>query len=280
MKILVTGYTGQLGYDVVQNGLERGLIMRGTGSKDLDITDENSVYQYVASLKPDAIIHCGAYTGVDKAEDEQEQCWKVNVEGTRYLVKAAQQVKAKFMYISTDYVFNGIGDMPFNETDPPHPVGYYGLTKFEGEKIVQSYLTEWFIVRISWVFGKNGNNFVKTMLRLAEQYDEINVVGDQIGSPTYTFDAARLIIDMIQTDKYGIYHASNEGYCSWAEFAEEIFRLTGNSVKVNSITTEEYPTRAARPKNSRLRKNKLNENGFEPLPPWQEALKHFLNQLR
>lgn len=276
IKILVTGYTGQLGYDVVQNGLERGFEMIGVGSKDLNITDERLVDQYVKSLRPDAIIHCGAYTAVDKAEDDKENCWKVNVEGTRYLAKAAQEINAKFMYISTDYVFDGLGDKPFVETDPPNPVGYYGLTKYEGEKIVQSHLTEWFIVRISWVFGINGNNFVKTMLRLAEHYDEINVVADQVGSPTYTFHAARLVIDMIQTDKYGIYHATNEGFCSWAEFAKEIFRITGKKVKVNSITTEEYPTRAKRPKNSRLSKKKIIDNGFKALPPWQESLKHFL----
>lgn len=277
MKILVTGYTGQLGYDVVRNGVMRGLDMAGVGSKDLNITDERVVNQFVKSMKPDAIIHCGAYTGVDKAEDDKENCWKVNVEGTQNLVRAAKEIKAKFMYISTDYVFDGLGERPFNETDLPNPVGYYGYTKYEGEKIVQSHLTEWFIVRISWVFGVNGNNFVKTMVRLAELQDEINVVGDQIGSPTYTFDIARLLIDMIQTDKYGIYHAANEGFCSWSEFAKEIFRLTGKAVKVNSISTVEYPTRAIRPKNSRLLKKKIIDNGFEPLPPWQASLKHFLN---
>jgi dTDP-4-dehydrorhamnose reductase len=275
MKILVTGYTGQLGYDVVQNGLSRDFDMIGVGSKDLNITDEYAVKKYVRTLKPDAIIHCGAYTAVDKAEDDKENCWKVNVEGTRYLVQAAQEIKAKFMYISTDYIFDGLGDKPFVETDLPHPIGYYGLTKYEGEKMVQAQLTEWFIVRISWVFGINGNNFVKTMMRLSEHQNEIKVVGDQVGSPTYTFDAARLIIDMIQTDKYGIYHATNEGFCSWSEFAKEIFRITGKKVKVKSISTEEYPTRAKRPKNSRLSKKKIIDNGFKTLPPWQ-SLKHFL----
>lgn len=279
MKILVTGYTGQLGYDVVRNGLERGFDMVGVGSKDLDITDERSVYQFVKEMEPDVIIHCGAYTGVEKAEDDKENCWKVNVDGTKYLVRAAKETKAKFMYISTDYVFDGLGERPFMETDLPNPFGYYGLTKYEGEKIVQSLLTEWFIVRISWVFGINGNNFVKTMLQLAERCDEINVVGDQIGSPTYTFDLSCLLMDMIQTDRYGIYHASNEGFCSWSEFAKEIFHLAGKAVRVNSITSEEYPTRATRPKNSRMFKKKIIDNGFEPLPPWQAALKHFLNAL-
>lgn len=279
MKILVTGYTGQLGYDVVRNGLERGLDMVGVGSKDLDITDERSVYQFVKEMKPDAIIHCGAYTAVDKAEDDKENCWKVNVEGTKNLVRAAKEAKAKFMYISTDYVFDGLGEKPFIETDPPNPVGYYGLTKYEGEKVVQSLLTEWFIVRISWVFGINGNNFIKTMLKLADRLDVINVVGDQIGSPTSTVDLSRLLLDMIQTNRYGIYHAANEGFCSWSEFANEIFQLAGKTVKVNSITTEEYPTRANRPKNSRMSKKKIIDNGFEPLPPWQTAVKHFLNAL-
>lgn len=279
MKILVTGYTGQLGYDVVHEGLSRGFEMIGVGSKDLDITDEMKVFQYVKELNPNAIIHCAAYTAVDKAEDDKENCWNVNVNGTSFLAKAAKEVKAKFMYISTDYVFDGQGTSPFLETDQASPVGYYGLTKFEGEKVIKSLLTDWFIVRISWVFGMNGNNFVKTMLRLAETRNELNVVGDQVGSPTNTFDLARLLIEMIQTEKYGIYHATNEGFCSWADFAKEIFDLTGKDVKVNSISTEEYPTRAVRPKNSRLSKQKLIENGFEPLPKWQDSLNIYLEQL-
>jgi dTDP-4-dehydrorhamnose reductase len=201
----------------------------------------------------------------------------VNVEGTKYLANAAKDINAKFMYISTDYVFNGAGDVPFIETDEPSPVGYYGLTKYEGEKVVQSLLSEWFIVRISWVFGLNGNNFVKTMLRLAETREELSVVGDQVGSPTNTFDLSRLLLDMIQTEKYGIYHATNEGFCSWAEFAKEIFHFSGKTVKVNSIPTEEYPTRAVRPKNSRMSKTKLVDNGFKPLPSWQDSLKNYLN---
>ena len=279
MKILVTGYTGQLGYDVVREGTSRGLEMIGIGSKDLDITNALLVDQYFREVKPDAIIHCAAYTAVDKAEDDKETCWNVNVEGAKYLAKAAKEANAKFMYISTDYVFNGEGETPFAETDLTNPVGYYGQTKSEGEKAVQFLLEEYFIVRISWVFGMNGNNFVKSMLRLAETRDELNVVGDQVGSPTYTFDLSRLLIDMIQTDKYGIYHASNEGFCSWAEFAKEIFQQSGKSVKVNAITTEEYPTRAVRPKNSRMSKQKLIDNGFEPLPKWQESLNHYLKQL-
>lgn len=279
MKILVTGYTGQLGFDVVREGLEKGFEMVGVGSKDLDITNEIAVEQYVKKVKPDAIIHCAAYTAVDKAEDDRETCWNVNVEGTKHLALAAQGVNAKFIYISTDYVFDGQGDKPFVETDTPDPVGYYGLTKLQGEKVVSELINESFIVRISWVFGINGNNFIKTMLRLAETRDELNVVGDQYGSPTYTFDLARLLIDMIQTDKYGIYHASNEGFCSWAEFATEIFRQANKAVKVNHITTDEYPTRATRPKNSRMSKQKLVEKGFMPLPKWQDAVAKYLEEL-
>jgi len=279
MKVLVTGYTGQLGYDVVQYGSKMGLSMVGIGSKDLDITNEAAVTYYVKEVNPDAIIHCAAYTAVDKAEDDKNTCWNVNVEGTKHLAKAAREIDAKFLYISTDYVFNGEGETPFQETDKINPIGYYGFTKYEGEKVVKQLLDHWFIVRISWVFGINGSNFVKTMLRLAETRNELNVVGDQVGSPTYTFDLARLIIEMIQSDKYGVYHASNSGFCSWADFAQEIFRQANVDMKVNSISTEEYPTRAVRPKNSRMSKQKLIENGFLPLPKWQDALEHYLNEL-
>ncbi|MEK5338499.1 dTDP-4-dehydrorhamnose reductase [Weizmannia sp. FSL W8-1119] len=279
MKILVTGYTGQLGYDVVKEGLNRGLEMIGIGQKDLDITNEKDVHQYVEELKPDAIIHCAAYTAVDLAEEQKEMCWDVNVNGTKYLAAAAKASRSKFMFISTDYVFKGEGTEPFSESAPANPVNYYGYTKYEAEKVVRSLLTNAFIVRISWVFGINGKNFIKTMLRLAESYDQVNVVGDQIGSPTYTFDLARLLVDMIQTEKYGVYHATNEGFCSWAEFAEDIFKQAGKNVKVNAITTEEYPTKAVRPKNSRLSKQKLRDNGFEPLRPWKEALAHYLKEL-
>lgn len=280
MKILVTGFTGQLGYDLVKFGQQIGLEMIGIGSSDLDITIEEDVFQYVNQVKPDAIIHSAAYTAVDKAEDDKETCWAVNVEGTRNLAKAANAVSAKFMYISTDYVFDGNGDTPFNEVDQTNPIGYYGITKNEGETIVQQILEHWFIVRISWVFGLNGNNFVKTMLRLAETRDELNVVGDQIGSPTYTKDLAKLLIEMIQTEKYGIYHATNEGFCSWAEFAREIFKVAGKQVAVHSIKTEDYPTRAIRPKNSRLSKQKIVQNGFSPLPRWQDAVREYVEELK
>ncbi|MDK7472877.1 dTDP-4-dehydrorhamnose reductase [Bacillus paranthracis] len=280
MKILVTGYNGQLGYDVVKRGEKQGLEMQGIGIEDLDITNEAAVYEFVDNVKPDAIIHCAAYTAVDKSEDDKELCWNVNVEGTKYLATAAKKLNAKFVYISTDYVFDGEGTRAFVETDTPNPVGYYGLTKYEGEKVVRSLIDNNFIVRISWVFGINGNNFIKTMLRLGETRNELNVVGDQIGSPTYTYDLARLLIDMVVTEKYGTYHATNEGFCSWAEFAQEIFEIAGQDVKVNSITTEEYPTRAVRPKNSRMSKQKLIDNGFEPLQDWKKATKHYITQLQ
>lgn len=279
MKILVTGYTGQLGYDVVKYGKNYGLEMIGVGREDFDITDENAVFSYVKKLKPDSIIHCAAYTSVDKAEEDKEICWNINVEGTKNLVNIARKLDIKFMYISTDYVFNGKGKEPYKESDKPQPLGYYGLTKFKGEEVVRELLDKWFIVRISWVFGINGNNFVKTMLRLAETNREVNVVNDQVGSPTYTADLSKLLIEMIKTEKYGIYHATNEGFCSWADFAEEIFKVANLNVKVNHIKTEEYPTKAVRPKNSRLSKQKLIDNGFTVLPTWQDAVKRYINEL-
>ncbi|MGG0175247.1 dTDP-4-dehydrorhamnose reductase [Gottfriedia acidiceleris] len=279
MKILVTGYNGQLGYDVVKVGNLVGLNMYGVGREELDITKELDVNHLINELKPDAIIHCAAYTAVDKAEDDKENCWNVNVEGTKYLARAAKKHNSKFMYISTDYVFNGQGETPFTENDSPNPINYYGLTKYEGEKIVRGLINKWFVVRISWVFGINGNNFIRTMLNLSETRNELNVVGDQIGSPTYTYDLAKLLIEMIMSEKYGIYHSTNEGYCSWAEFAKAIFKESGREVKVNSITTAEYPTKATRPINSRLSKEKLVVNGFSPLPAWQEALKKYLEEL-
>ncbi|OBR68416.1 dTDP-4-dehydrorhamnose reductase [Paenibacillus oryzae] len=280
MNILVTGVGGQLGFDVVQRGYSLGLNMIGTTSSILDITDEAAVSAFVHKHKPDAVIHCAAYTAVDKAEDDKENCRKVNVDGTTYLAAAAKQVQAKFIYISTDYVFDGEGQEAFKESDSPSPINYYGLTKYEGEQVVRDLLSDYFIVRISWVFGMNGNNFVKTMLRLAETRGELNVVGDQWGSPTYTADLARLLLDLVRTDKYGIYHASNDGFCSWADFAREIFAAAHKDIKVNGITTDEYPTRAVRPKNSRMSKQKLIEYGLEPLPPWQDAVKRFLDQLK
>lgn len=280
MKIIVTGYSGQLGYDVVLEGKKRGFNMIGVGHKKLDITQEEQVRNYIHTAKPDVIIHCAAYTAVDNAEDNKEACFDVNVNGTKYLAEAAKSVDAKFIYISTDYVFEGTGTEPFTEEGAANPVGYYGITKYEGEKVVQSLLDKYFIVRISWVFGINGNNFIKTMLRLAETREELNVVGDQYGSPTYTFDLAKLLLEMAETEKYGVYHASNEGFTTWADFAKEIFQVSGKAVKVNSITTEEYPTKAVRPKNSRMSKDKLEKNGFTRLPAWQDALTRYIAELQ
>lgn len=280
MKILVTGYSGQLGYDVVLEGKKRGFDMIGVGHKELDITQEEQVQNYIHTVKPDVVIHCAAYTAVDNAEDNKDVCFDVNVNGTKYLAASAKSVDAKFIYISTDYVFEGTGIEPFTEEDAANPVGYYGITKYEGEKAVQSLLDKYFIVRISWVFGINGNNFIKTMLRLAETRKELNVVGDQYGSPTYTFDLAKLLLDMAETEKYGVYHASNEGFTTWADFAKEIFQVAGKVVKVNSITTEEYPTKAVRPKNSRMSKDKLEKNGFTRLPAWQDALTRYIAELQ
>lgn len=279
MKILVTGVAGQLGYDVVRRGNEKGLNISGIGRSDLDIANEKDVYDYVHLMKPSVIIHCAAYTAVDKAEDDKENCWNVNVEGTKYLANAAKAVGAKFLYISTDYVFDGFGESPFLETDLPNPIGVYGSTKYEAEKKVQEIIQEHFIVRISWVFGINGHNFIKTMLKLAESRKELNVVGDQFGSPTYTYDLAKLLLEMVHGEEYGVYHASNEGFCSWAEFAEEIFNQSKVDMKVNTITTEEFPTRAVRPKNSRMSKEKLIMNGFYLLPPWQDAVKRYIDEI-
>lgn len=280
MKVLVTGSSGQLGFDVILEGKKRGYQMIGTGSKDLDIRNEENVKEIVKNNKPDIIIHCAAYTAVDKSEEEKEICWDVNVNGTKYLVDSAKSIDAKFIYISTDYVFNGEGNKPYIESDKVKPIGYYGLTKEQGEKIVQKNLDKFYIVRISWVFGINGKNFIKTMLQLSETKNELNVVGDQFGSPTYTVDLAKLLIDMAEVENYGIYHASNEGYCSWAEFAREIFKISKKEIIVNSISTEQYPTTAARPKNSRLSKQKLTNNGFSLLPTWKDALIRYIDELK
>lgn len=280
MKILVTGYTGQLGHDVVKEGFNQGMEIYGVGSAALNITKKEDVNIYIRNLNPDAIIHCAAYTAVDKAEIEKDLCWAVNVDGTKNLAEVAKDINSKFIYISTDYVFQGDGELPFSEENEIRPIGFYGLSKYEGEKIVKEIVEKYFIVRISWVFGLNGNNFVKSMLSLSASKSEINVVDDQIGSPTYTHDLSKLLIEMIQSEKYGIYHATNEGFCSWKEFACEIFKQSNIDVKVNSISSEEYPTLANRPKNSKMSKKKLVDNGFTRLPSWQDALKHYLYELK
>lgn len=279
MKILVTGVGGQLGYDVMKVLHARGIDCRGVDLADFDITDGGAVSKALEDYRPDAVIHCSAYTAVDKAEDNAELCRNVNVEGTRNIAKACREIGAKMLYLSTDYVFPGIGESAYETDDPKGPQSVYGSTKLGGEEAVKELLERYFIVRISWVFGKNGNNFIKTMLGLANEHDEVRVVSDQIGSPTYTADLAPLLCDMILTEKYGTYHATNEGYCSWAEFSAEIFRQAGLSVKVKSIPTSEYPAKAKRPFNSRLSKRSLDEAGFCRLPHWQDALKRYLREI-
>ena len=280
MKILVTGAKGQLGYDVIKTLNLRGIECQGVDIQDFDISDFAATEQYIKSYRPDAVIHCSAYTAVDKAEEEEEYCYKVNVIGTENIAKCCRAIDAKMIYISTDYVFSGNGKSFYDVNDVTDPINIYGQTKLAGEYAVKDYISKYFIVRISWVFGFNGNNFIKTMLRLGTEKKELNVVGDQVGSPTYTADLAVLLCDMIITDKYGVYHATNEGACSWAEFAEEIFKQADLKVKVNYISSDDYQTKAKRPKNSRLSKSELEKNGFEKLPSWQDALKRYLLELQ
>ena len=280
MKILVTGVNGQLGHDVIKTLRARNIDCIGADIEDFDITDGAAVRQFITACAPDAVIHCSAFTAVDKAEEEPLLCERVNAEGPRNIARVCRDLGAKMMYISTDYVYPGTGDTPYREDDSTGPISVYGRTKLQGEKAVQEELERCFIVRISWVFGINGNNFVKTMLRLAESREEVSVVDDQVGSPTYTADLAPLLCDMILTDKYGIYHATNEGFCSWAEFAAEIFQLAGLPTRVKPISTAEYPAKAPRPQNSRMSKDKLEKNGFSRLPCWQDALKRYMKELR
>ena len=278
MKVLVTGAKGQLGYDVMKELTTRNIPCKGVDRDDFDITNKSDVYHAIEEYRPSAVIHCAAYTAVDKAEDEPELCRQINEYGTRNIAEACKRISAKMLYISTDYVFSGEGDHFHKPNDPTAPVSVYGKTKLAGEKAVIETLDEYFIVRISWVFGENGNNFVKTMLRLGKERDTINVVNDQIGSPTYTADLAPLLCQMTNTEKYGIYHATNEGTCSWAEFAMEIFHQAGLNVTVNPIPSSDYPTKAVRPLNSRLDKGCLNEAGFARLPCWKNALGRYWNR--
>ncbi|WP_315072948.1 dTDP-4-dehydrorhamnose reductase [uncultured Clostridium sp.] len=278
--ILVTGVNGQLGFDVVKELNKRNIECLGIDKGELDITDSNSVDEYILKLKPECIIHCAAYTAVDRAEDEEEICTKVNVYGTENIAKACKNVDAKMIYISTDYVFNGQGEEPFEVDGNIKPASVYGKTKYEGELKVKEILDKYFIVRISWVFGINGSNFIKTMIKLGKEKESLNVVCDQIGSPTYTFDLAPLLCDMAVSEKYGTYHATNEGFCSWAEFASEIMKKENLECKINHIPTSEYPANAARPFNSRLSKKSLVDGGFDLLPNWKDALERYLTELR
>lgn len=280
MKILVTGVRGQLGYDVVNELTKRGIEAVGVDIQEMDITDAASVNRVIREAAPDAVIHCAAYTAVDAAEENEELCRRVNADGPQNIANVCKELDIKMVYISTDYVFDGQGERPWEPDDERAPKSVYGQTKYEGELAVQNTLDKYFIVRIAWVFGINGKNFVKTMLQLSQNHDTIKVVNDQFGSPTYTYDLAKLLADMVLTEKYGIYHATNEGICSWYDFACAIFREAGIQINVVPVTTAEYGAKASRPANSRMSKEKLTENGFEKLPPWQDALKRYIEILR
>lgn len=282
MKVLVTGVKGQLGYDVVNELNKRGHEAVGVDIEEMDITDGACVERVLRKVKPDAVIHCAAWTAVDAAEDNEEKVRLVNVVGTKNIAKECKKLDCKMLYISTDYVFNGQGDKPWQPDCKDYkPLNVYGKTKLEGELAVAYTLEKFFIVRIAWVFGKNGKNFIRTMLSVGKKHDTVRVVNDQIGTPTYTLDLARLLVDMIETDKYGYYHATNEGgYISWYDFTKEIFKQAGYATKVVPVTTEEYGlSKAARPFNSRLDKSKLSENGFKLLPDWKDALGRYLKEI-
>jgi len=280
IKVLVTGANGQLGYDVVKRLNTLGIEAIGVGRKDFDITNKKQTQEYILKIKPDVVVHCAAYTAVDRAEDDKEKCYAINVNGTIYIAEACKKIDAKMVYISTDYVFDGEGTEPHSEGKLTKPVNYYGYSKEQGEIAVKELLEKHFIIRTSWTYGKNGNNFVKTMLKLAQTRDEINVVNDQIGAPTYTPDLAVLICEILQTTKYGTYHGVNEGYCSWYNFTLAIFEKANVDIKVNPILTSEYPTKAKRPLNSRLSKAKLDENEFSRLAKWEDALDRFFVELQ
>lgn len=279
-RYLVTGCNGQLGYEIVKELNNRGIYdVLALDVEDMDITDARIVNKIFEEYKPEHVFHCAAWTNVDGAEDNEEMCYKVNVEGTQNIVEASRRIEAKLTYISTDYVFDGTKEGVYEITDTPNPTSVYGKTKLLGEKLVKKY-DKHFIVRISWVFGINGKNFIRTMLNLSETRDELNVVCDQIGSPTYTVDLAKLLIDMQGTEKYGVYHANNDGFCSWAEFAEYIFESNNKNMKVNKVPTSEYPTKAQRPLNSKLSKQSLIDNGFNLLPSWQSAVDRYNLELK
>ena len=280
MKVLETGYAGQLGWDTVRLLEERGIECRGVDVQDFDLNDAGAVREYVRAYHPTAIVHCAAYTNVDKAESEPEHCAAVNGMGTMNVARAALGVGAKVVFISTDYVFPGTGTEPWKEDDRYGPLNVYGMSKVQGEDAVRSLTTRYFILRTSWVFGKNGRNFVRTMMRLGNEKKEIRVVNDQIGSPTYTKDLARVICDMLPTEKYGIYHVRNEGFLSWYDFARMIMDKAGLPCRVLPVSSAEYPTAAWRPLNSRLDGSKLVEAGFGPMPTVEDALERYLQELR
>ena len=278
--ILITGILGQLGYDLSKELTKRGVEFVAPSLEELELTTEDGAKNFILDKKPETVVHCAAYTAVDKAESEAELALTVNGFGTRWVAEACREVGAKMIYISTDYVFGGDGHTPYEVHDEKKPVNVYGRSKLLGEDAVSMVLEKYFIVRTSWVFGINGNNFIKTMLRLGETKKKLNVVNDQIGSPTYTVDLAKLLADMAATEKFGVYHATNEGFCSWAEFAREIFKQAKLDVEVDGIPTVEYPTPARRPFNSRLSKKSLDEAGFNRLPTWEDALERYLIELK
>ena len=279
MRILITGINGQLGHDVDSVLKQRGHVTVSPSHTEMDITVCSEVDSFFSDHTVEAVVHCAAYTAVDKAEDEPNVCRMVNVDGTRHIAKNCEKLGIPMMYISSDYVFDGSGNIPWEPTDSTNPINTYGLSKRDGETEIMK-LKKWFILRISWVFGINGNNFIKTMRRLSQTKEEVNVVDDQYGSPTYTRDLAELIADMIVTDRYGIYHAHNEGVCTWADVAEETFRLSGSKTKVNRIATDQYPVKAKRPSNSRLSTDCLKQNGFNLLPDWKDALSRYISELQ
>lgn len=281
MKILVTGYKGQLGYDVVNEATSRGIEAVGVDIDEMDITNQEQVNTVIKSDNYDAVVHCAAWTAVDKAEEPElyDTVIKVNATGTKYIADVCEELDIPMMYFSTDYVFDGEGTTPWNEYDERHPLNVYGLTKAQGEEFVEK-LKKHFIIRIAWVFGKNGNNFIKTMIRLGKERGAVSVVNDQIGNPTYTYDLAKLVVDMIQTDKYGKYHATNSGdFISWYDFACEIFKQAGMDVKVTPVDSNQFPAKAKRPKNSRMNQTELDKNGFNRLPAWQDALGRYLKEI-
>lgn len=280
LKFMVTGANGQLGHDVVMQLKEMDFDVIAPRRDEFDLTAKDQVKKYILTEKPDVIIHCAAYTAVDTAEDEKDLCYSVNVEGTRAVAEAAKEINAKVVYVSTDYVFDGLEQEPHSEEKETNPINHYGYTKELGERIVRELIDKHFIVRTSWVYGLKGNNFVKTMLKLAESRSGINVVSDQIGAPTYTKDLAGFIVTLIQTKKYGTYHGVNEGYCSWHEFAISIFEKSGIDMKVNPIATKDYLTRAERPLNSRLTKENTTKAGLDRMPYWEDALTRFIKELK